>query len=300
MLVAALALGAVWREAARARAASVAEADRRAAVLVAEYLSAVASPGSPGRTGADARLLSAAGALVSASFWSGGAQVWLDRTPLLLGDTSGTGAAVAPLVNPDGALRGAVAVWRSVPTAGEEALVAVSGTLALAAIIAATLVGAYTQRPRERGVLTGVTLAVVAVGIAGQVGAIVSADRAATDAGLLRTRRVLEIAAVGARVPPRTVTRLAPGLQVTPVRAAVVVRDSGVTRDTSGAWVVALASRGQAWRLVDPGSARAKGPIRSRIVLFGLVALLATFAAAALPAGEGYLTASRPDPRPFA
>ncbi len=297
MAVATLALAAVWREAAMARAASLAEADRRAAVQVAHYLSIVAPPGGGARSGGDARLLSAAGALLGASFWQGGAQVWLDHTPILSGDTAGTHAAVAPLLHLDGSPRGAVAAWGSVPSAGDAAMVTVSGSLALAAMLAAGLVGSAAQRRRTRVILVGLTLAVVASGIAGQVGAVQAAQRAATDAGLLRTRRVLEVGGVNGRLPSAAVDDLAPGLVVSPLRAADVVRDSLVARDTSGAWVIAVAGQGRAWRLVDRGSAEAVAGVQARILGLGLFALLVTFAAAALPPGAGYFTKSRPDPR---
>ena len=129
-VVALLALAALWRTAAVARAARLELSDRRAAALVAAYLPAVAPLDRPGRLGADARLLSAAGTLAGASFWTGGVQVWLDGTPLLPGDSTGTDAAVATLVDPDGTLRGSVAAWETVPGRVERAMVTVSGTVA--------------------------------------------------------------------------------------------------------------------------------------------------------------------------
>jgi hypothetical protein len=296
-LVALLALVALWRDAATARAARLALSDGRAASLVAAYLRSVAPLARPGQLGADARLLSAAGTLSGASFWTGGMQVWIDGTPLLPGDTTGTGAVAAPLIDEDGSLRGYVAAWETVPGRVERAMVTVSGTLAAAAIVTALLVGAFTRRRRSRLILIAIAGAVVAGGIVGQLRAVGRAENAATDADLLRARRVLEIAAVGRRLPEPFVAQLAPGLEVTPVPLDTAARDSLVTRDRTGAWVIAIASRGQAWRLRDLAILRPWGAVRLRMVFFGLLALAATLAAAALPRGAGYLTESWTDPR---
>lgn len=277
--------------------AVLAEADRRAAEQLAAYLTAVAPLGRLGRTGADARLLSAAGALVDASFWRGAAQIWLGETPLLPGDTAGTGAGVAPLLDPDGAPRGAVAVWGSVPGAAEAAMVRVSGALAFAAMLAAWLVGSAARRKRSRRLLIAVTVGVVALGILGQAAAVIRAERAATDAGLLRTRRMLEVSALGRRLTAEAAGRLTPGLVVEPLGVPHGLRDSAVTRDSSGAWVVAIAARDQAWRVVDRQAEDGSPYGGLGIVGFGLLALLLTLAAAALPPSEGYFTDSRPDPR---
>jgi hypothetical protein len=296
-LVAILALLALWRDAATARAARLALSDGRAASLVAAYLRSVAPLDRPGRLGADARLLSAAGTLAGASFWTGGMQVWIDGTPLLPGDTNGTGAVRSPLVDADGTLRGDVAAWETVPGQAEQAMVTVSGTLAAAAIGVALLVGAFARRRRLRLILTGVTFAVVTGGIVGQLRAVGRSEQAATDADLLRARRVLEVAAVGQRLPDQFVAQLAPGLEVTRVPIDPRSRDSLVTRDSTGAWVVAVASRGQAWRLRELAVLRPWGAVRLRMFLFGLLALAATLAAAALPPSAGYLTDSWTDTR---
>lgn len=292
-----LALGALWREAAVARSARLALSDRRAAALVAAHLPAVAPLGRPGRLGADARLLSAAGTLASASFWTGGMQVWIDGTPLLPGDTSGTGAAVAPLIDPDGTVRGSVAAWETVPGRVERAMVTVSGTVAAAAILASVLFGAFRRRRRAHVVLIVVALAVVVGGIEGQIRAVGRSEVAATDADLLRARRVLEVTAVRRRLPGALVARLGPGFVVTAVPLDPDARNTLVTRDSSGAWVVAVASRGQAWRLTDPGAAEVWGAAQVRMLIFGLLSLVATIAAAALPPSAGYLTESRTDLR---
>lgn len=292
-----LALAALWRTAAVARAARIELSDRRAAALVAAYLPTVAPLDRPGRLGADARLLSAAGTLAGASFWTGGIQVWLDGTPLLPGDSTGTDAGVATLVDPDGTVRGSVAAWETVPGRVERAMVTVSGTVAAAAIVAAVLVGALTRRPRAHTLLVAVTLAVVLGGIVGQVRAVDRSEVAATDADLLRARRVLEVTAVGRRLPEALVVHLAPGFEVTSIPLDPDARDSTVSRDASGAWVVAIASRGQAWRLKDPGPPSRWGEVRLRMLILGFLALAATLAAAALPPSAGYLTESRTDPR---
>ena len=299
-VVALLALAALWREAAVARSARLALSDRRAAALVAAYLPTVAPLDRPGRLGADARLLSAAGTLAGARFWTGGMQVWLDGTPLLPGDTAGTDAAVAALVDPDGTVRGSVAAWETVPGRVERAMVTVSGTVAAAAIIAAIMVGAFARRRRAHALLVAVTLAVVAGGVVGQLRAVDRSEIAATDADLLRARRVLEVTAVGRRLPQALVAHLGPGFEVTAVPLDPVTRDSLVARDRTGAWVVAIASRGQAWRLKDPGTPGVWGTVRLRMLLLGLLALAATLAAAALPPSAGYFTESRTAPRAHA
>ncbi|MBW8771874.1 MAG: hypothetical protein JF590_01050 [Gemmatimonadetes bacterium] len=296
-LVALLALAALWRTAAVARTTRLELSDHRAAQLVAAYLPAMAPLDRPGSLGADARLLSAAGTLAGASFWTGGVQVWLDGTPLLPGDSTGTDAAVATLVDPDGTVRGSVAAWETVPGRVERAMVTVSGTVAAAAIMAAILFGALARRPRAHALLVAVTLAVVLGGIVGQLRAVDRSEVAATDADLLRARRVLEVTAVGRRLPDVLVTHLAPGFDVTPIPLEPDTRDSSVSRDASGAWVVAIASRGQAWRLTDLGPASRWGEVRWRMLILGLLTLAATLAAAALPPSAGYLTESRTDPR---
>jgi hypothetical protein len=296
-VVAALALAAVWREASNTRAALLAAADGRAAVQVAAYLTRLAPPGATAGTSADARLLSAVGTLVGASFWQGNAQVWIDQTPLLPGDTTGTDAVATPLLDRDGTRRGAVAVWGSVPRAAEAAMVGVSGAVAVAAIFATWLVGSAAQRKRPRRILFGITVVVVVTGIIGQAAAVIRSDRAAIDAGLFRTRRILEVSALGTRLSAEAAAGLAPGLVVTSIDAAPPARDSAVTRDASGAWLVAVASQDQAWRLTDRDAEGIAGDGLLRIAGFGLLALLLTLAAAALPPGAGYLMESRPDPR---
>lgn len=295
-LVAVLALATVWRTASTVRAAAIAAADRHAAALLAEYLGAATTPARSGWRGSDARLLSAAGALIGASFWSGGAQVWLEGNPLFPPDTTGTGAAVAPLRNADGSVRGAVAAWGSIPVDAGERMETVSGALALLAIVVAVMGGILAERPRLRVVLTLTAAAVVVGGILGQLAEVTATERAAADSGLLLTRRVLEVAALGRRLTAAEVDRLAAGLVATPLEGATATRDTVVRRDSTGAWVVVLASRGQAWRLSDPDAAPGRGPARVRILLFGFLALFATLAAAALPVSAGYLTGSRREP----
>ena len=299
-VVALLALAALWRAAAVARSSRLALSDHRAAALVAAYLPTVAPLDRPGRLGADARLLSAAGTLAGASFWTGGMQVWIDGTPLLPGDTTGSAAAVVALIDPDGTVRGSVAAWETVPGRIERAMVTVSGTVAAVAIIAAILFGALTRRRQAHAVLIAVTLAVVVGGIVGQIRAVGRSEIAATDADLLRARRVLEVTAVGRRLPEALVAHLGPGFKVTAIPLDPDARDTLVTWDSTGAWVVAIASRGQAWRLNDPESGVSGGAVRLRMLLFGVLALAATLAAAALPPSAGYFTESRTDPRAHA
>lgn len=256
------------------------------------------APGSrPGRTGADARLLSAAATLATADFWRGHLQVWLDRTPLLPGDTTGTRAGVAPLVDPSGAPRGSVAVWGSVPRDLGTFRLVTGLCVAVLAVGIAVATGGLVGVGRWRRVFTALALAGVAGGVASVVGAVRSASVAATDVGLLRVRRVVEVAATGTRLNATVLTRLTAGLTITQISGRAPRRDSVVTRDDSGAWVVVV-SRGRAWRLSDDDAPARRRALRFRLFALGLLTFLGTFGAAAFPPGADYLTRSWPPRAP--
>lgn len=289
-LVALVLLG---RDAETARAARIAEADLRSARLAAGYLLAVAPESRPGRSGADARLLSAASTLASSGFWRGELQVWLDRTPLLPGDSVPRTAAVVPLVDPSGAPRGSVAAWGSVPPDLGTSRLVVGLVVAVLAVGITLTTGAFVDAGRSRRIFTGLALAGVAAGVVSAIAAVRAATIAAVDDGLLRTRRVIEVTGVAGRLDQTAWRRFADGYEVTPLVEGVALRDSVVSRDGQGATVVVVASRGRAWRLRDDESPARRRALRIRLYGLGLLAFLGAFAAAALPTGADYLTGSR-------
>ena len=288
-----LALVLLGRDAEEARAARLAEADLRAARLAANYLLAMAPASRPGRSGADARLLSAASALAAAGFWRGGLQVWLERTPLLPGDSVGRAAAVVPLVDPGGAPRGSVAAWGSVPADLGTSRLVVGLMVAVLAVGIALATGAFVGPGRSRWLFTAVALVGVAAGVVSVLSAVRAATIAAVDDGLLRSRRVIEVTAVGGRLDRAARQRLTVGYEVTDLRNGVAYRDTVVARDGRGATIVAVASRGRAWMLRDDESPARRRALRIRLYGLGLLALLGAFGAAALPTGADYLSRSR-------
>ena len=289
-LVALVLLG---RDAEAARATRIAEADLRAARLASAYLLAVAPASRPGRSGADARLLSAASALSTAGFWRGELQVWLDRTPLLPGDSVVQAAAVVPLVDPSGAPRGSVAAWGSVPADLGTSRLVVGLVVAVLAVGIALTTGVFVGPGRSRRIFTAVALVGVAIGVVSVISAVRAATIAAVDDGLLRTRRVVEVTAVAGRLNVAARRRLTVGYEVTDLADGVAYRDSVVTRDGHGATVVAVASRGRAWLLRDDESPARRRALRIRLYGLGLLAFLGALGAAALPTGADYLTGSR-------
>ena len=288
-----LALVLLGRDAEEARVARIAEADLRAARLAASYLLAVAPESRPGRSGADARLLSAASTLVTAGFWHGELQVWLDRTPLLPGDSVIRAAAVVPLVDPSGAPRGSVAAWGSVPADLGTSRLVVGLVAAVLAVGLAAVTGAFVAAGPSRRLFTQVALAGVVGGVVSVISAVRAATIAAVDDGLLRSRRVIEVTAVGGRLDLAARQRFTAGYEVTELADGVALRDSVVARDGRGATVVAVASRGRAWQLRDDESPARRRALRIRLYGLGLLALLGAFGAAALPTGADYLTGSR-------
>lgn len=288
-----MALVLLGRDAEAARAARLAEADLRAARLAAGYLLAVAPESRPGRSGADARLLSAASTLASATFWRGTLQVWLDRTPLLPVDTVAATAVVVPLVDPSGAPRGSVAAWGSVPADLGTSRLVVGLVVAVLSVGIALATGALVGVGRSRRVFTGVALVGVAAGVVSVISAVRAATVAAVDDGLLRSRRVIEVTAVGGRLDLAARQRLTAGYEVTDLDDGVALRDTVVARDGRGATVVVVASRGRSWRLRDDESPARRRALRIRLYSLGLLALLGSLGAAAFPSGADYLTGSR-------
>ena len=288
-----LALVLLGRDAEAARAARIAEADLRAARLAAGYLLAVAPESRPGRWGADARLLSAASALAAASFWRGHLQVWLDRTPLLPGDTVPATAARIPLVDPNGEPRGSVAAWGSVPADLGTSRLVVGLVVAVLAVGIALATGALVGEGRSRRAFTVVALLGLGAGVVSVLSAVRAATIAAMEDGLLRTRRVIEVTAVGGRLDVAARRRLTAGYAVTDVADRVPVRDTAVVREGPGASVVVVASRGRAWRLRDDGSPARLRALRLRLYGVGLLALLGALGAAALPTAADYLSSPR-------
>lgn len=288
-----IALVLLARDAESVRAARLAEADARAARLAAEYLVAVAPDSRPGRSGSDARLLSAASSLDAANFWGGHLQVWLDRTPLLPGDTIGTRAAVFPLVDPSGEPRGSVAAWGTLPADLGTSRLVIGVLVAMVAVGIALATGALVGPGRSRRAFTWVALVGVGAGVVSVIAAVRAATIAAADDGLLRARRVLEVTAVGGRLTVAARQRLTEGYEVTDLAAGEAFRDSVVTRDGHGASVVVIASGRRSWRLRDDEQPARRRAVRLRLYGLGLLALLGTFAAAALPTGADYLTGPR-------
>ena len=291
-----VALAGLWRTATVARARILADADRSAARMAAGYLTVIASAGRADRSPPEMRLLSAAGNLAGARFWTGGIQVWLKGTPLLPGDTAGTGAEVAPFTVGDSAAPASVAVWRSAGDARGAPLVAVGGGAAVAALMVLAFGGALMAPGRPRAFVAGLGLLIVGVGVLGQGRGVYTTWRDAEEAGLLRARRILEITAVGRRLTDAEVDALGGGLVVTPIQGADLVRDSTVMRDTLGSSISAVAARGQAWRVAAPVGVERYTFYWRALLGWGVLALAAGFVAAALPPGARYLSASRPRP----
>ena len=291
-----IALAGLWRTATIARARILADADRSAARMAAGYLTVIASATRADRSPPEMRLLSAAGNLAGARFWTGGLQVWLHGTPLLPGDTAGTGAAVAPFTVGDSAAPASVAVWRSVGDVRGAPLVAVGGGTAVAALLVLAFAGAMMGPGRRRAFIAAFGLLIIGVGVLGQGSGVYTTWRNAEESGLLRARRILEITAVGRRLTDAEVDALAGDLVVTPIEGADPVRDSTVVRDTLGAHIAAVAARGQAWRVATPAGVERYTFYWRALLGWGVLALLAGFVAAALPPGARYLSASRPLP----
>jgi hypothetical protein len=295
--ISALALLVLVRESAREREMLLLEADIRAATHAAGYLTLIAPPRT-GRAYADIRLLSAANALASASFWTGRLQVWLDGTPLLPVDTSGATLVPVPLPDAEGGGRGAVAAWQTVPERSKVPA-QVAPWLGLAAIGVAAGIGALLPPGRRRRVMLGVVVTIVLLAVVDLSYRVTATGHAATEIGLLRSRRMLEVTAVTRRLPEASVASVTAGWVVTPVKWATVVRQPTVTWDTLGASVMVQGARKQAWRLAAPSERAQLPPVWLRMILLGWLAVLGTFVAGALPPGEGYLSkTSRTPPTP--
>jgi hypothetical protein len=280
--------------AARVSESSVAQADLRAADHAAGYLTLIA-PARPGRPSADLRLLSATNALANASFWNGQLQVWVEGIPLLPTDSGMGGRATVPLPGLGSVPRGAVAAWDTVPPVVGPSFLGITliGVLALLLLAASAAMG---RNRSARFVALGV-LGTVALGSALLlVLQMVRIERAATESGLLRTRRMLEVAAVSRRLTDSAVAELTTGWVVQRVDAGELVRDPVVTWDSLGASVVVTGSRNQAWLVVAPTASSALPVLWPRILLLVLLGAAGAVVAGALPPGGGYLTATSETP----
>jgi hypothetical protein len=294
VIVGMAAIAALWRTASDARALLRADSDRRAATMASGYLGIVASEAVRTRRSSPERLLSAAAALDAAGFWVGQVQVWYLGTPLLPVDTTGTGAAVAPVVlGPEGPPAAAVAAWGSIPEGVEEGFPWVGAGLAALALIAATAAGEFVRRPRPRAFAATVTLLVVALGAFGEAASLRALLRAGTEGDLFRARRMLEVAAVRRRLTEAEVGLLSGGLPTRALQAGEVFRDSLVARDTTGVTIAAVTGRGQAWEVGVEGTVERLRPVWAILLTWGMVAMIFGFVGAALPPAAGYFTDDR-------
>gem|GEM_PF-4880662 len=267
-----------------------AAADVVAVADAAGYLTAVAPPRA-GRPDPDPRLLSAATALLAASFWTGDLQVWLSDTPLLPRDTSRTAHPTASLPGLDGVLRGTVAAWHTVPDDGMGAFDLWTGLLLVAL---AGAIGRLIPPGRARQLLLLIVLAGVGLALTDRVRSVARAERAVADASLLRSRRMLESTAAGRRLSEPTIAAMTSGLTVPLVKDTLVRRQESVTRDSLGANVLVTGARRQVWRLVAPRTDL--GSTWVLLFFLGAVAMAGAGAAGALPPVAGYLTNSSRTP----
>lgn len=289
-LISAGALLGLVRESASARQALLFDADIRAASHAAGYLTLIAPPRSSG-TYADLRLLSAANALASASFWTGHLQVWLDGIPLLPIDSTGASRDAVPLPGIDGNARGAVAAWQTVPITNRVPA-QVAPWIGILAILMAAGTGALVPLGRRRRIMLAAVVGVVLICTVEQSLRVTATEHAATEAGLLRSRRMLEVTAVTARLTEDAVASVTTGWEVTAVKGDSVLRERTVTWDSLGANVAVVAARNQAWRLAAPSERAQLPPVWLRMILFGWLAVIGAIVAGALPPGAGYLSSS--------
>ena len=263
-----------------------AAADEVAVADAAGYLTAVAPP-RLGRPDPDPRLLSAATGLLAASFWTGDLQVWIDETPLLPRDTSRTAHPTAPLPGLDGASRGIVAAWRTVPDGGLGTIDLWTGLLL---VILSGAIGRLIPVGRARQLLLLLVLAGVGLAVTDRVRSVSRAEHATVDAGLLRSRRMLESTAAGRRLSEPTIAAMTSGLTVQLVKDTLIRRAEGVTRDSLGAHVLVTGARRQVWRLVAPSPDLST--TWAMLFILGVLAMAGAGAAGALPPVAGYLTTS--------
>jgi hypothetical protein len=263
-----------------------AAADEVAVLDAAGYLTAVAPP-RPGRPSPDPRLLSAATGLLASSFWTGELQVWLNDTPLLPGDTARAAHPNAPLPGVEGVARGVVAAWGTVPDVGTGTIDLWTGLLL---VILAGAVGRLIPAGRARRLLLVLVLAGLGLAVTDRVRSVARSERAATDQGLLRARRMLESTAAGRRLPEATILSMTGGRAVLVVKDTLVRREAAVTRDSLGASVLVTGARRQRWRLVAPRTEL--GGTWALLFLLGAVTMAGAGLAGALPPGAGYLTTS--------
>ncbi|HEU4570997.1 MAG TPA: hypothetical protein VFS07_10535 [Gemmatimonadales bacterium] len=289
--IAALAVLLAVALAVRAHDALRRETDGRAARIAAGYLAFLAAP-APRRPPGDGRLLSAAGALAGASFWTGGLQVWLDGTPLLPADTTGHRAVAAPLpllTDSAGRSRASVAAWGHLPSLGRP--IGVALVTGMAGVVVALLLGRWAFSPRLRvyGGLVAVLLAGASVAELSHL--LRKGANDAASAGLVRARRVVEVATVRRRLRAGEVEALLPGLVVAAAPRATLA-DTLVTAAGDSLVIAAVAGRGQAWRLTDPAPEAPLGAAPRAILWLALLAALG--AAAAIPPWTHYFLIPAP------
>ncbi|HXE56410.1 MAG TPA: sugar ABC transporter permease [Gemmatimonadales bacterium] len=243
----------------RARERLRTEADAMLAASVAGYLTLVTPVD---RTGGyhPARLVSEANLLANSTFWGAGLQVAVGSVPLVA-DTVGLfpldrellravergqslvrarhqrlgRVAIVPLLDRDLWDRvGWVAVWRSVPverTSDAGFALFAAGLAGLALVVA---LGGGDVRPAAR------RAAWAGVAIAAAASALETDDQvrrtaaAATDATLIRARRLVELAASRRGVSLAQLHRVAPGVTITPRSRDGQPRIDGVLRRVEG------------------------------------------------------------------
>jgi hypothetical protein len=279
-----------------------------AVALIAEaYLSAV-TPAPRGQYD-PVRLVSGAGALAGSSFWPGGIQVAIGRTPLLpdtlglvpLGDSimamgngpaafalpGGGRASVTPFLDRARvATVGWVAAWDTLAPLEEPRQGVIYGIIAFAAGVGLGIAG-YLGRSR----LVRDGLVLVAAGAAALLGMELRSElarsaRAVTGIHLLLSRRAVETAATADGVRSGALLGLAPGLSLARAEASAVREDSVAWRVEDKATVgslIALPPVGPAFRLT--GVVPSDELRRADLTMLGVWCLLLVAFLAATEAG---------------
>jgi hypothetical protein len=271
------------------------------------YLSAVTP--APGGRYDPVRLVSGAGALAGSSFWPGGIQVAIGRTPLLadtlglvpLGDSimavhnattafalpRGGRASVTPFLDRARvATVGWVAAWDTLAPLEEPRQGVIYGIIAFVAGVGLGVAGYFG---RSRLVRDGLVL--VGAGAAALLGMelrseLAGSARAVTGTHLLLGRRALETAATADGVRSGALLGLAPGLSLVRAEASAVREDSVAWRVEDKATVGSLVARppvGPAFRLTGVVPSEELG--RADQTLLGVWCLLLVAYLAATEAG---------------
>lgn len=203
--------------------------------LAAEAYLAVVTP-APGGSYHPARLVSGAGALAGTSFWPGGLQVAVGRTPLLpdtiglvipadsvlardesrsfaLDVANGTRAAVVPFRDrARTAIVGWIGAWETLEPFAESRAVVLFGILAFTAAVVLGVTGYRGSRRPVRDFLVLASAGAAALmGLALRHELRESSERA-TATHLLLTRKLIELAATADGVRSSALAGLAPGL----------------------------------------------------------------------------------------